>query len=304
MVENSVVKALNGARPRPGENPGGGLVACSAMSPAHPLGERLIAPQSGASRVDPDSTPGIDGRKHAEQELPQLAEKLGALQERLWAEGRRALLLVLQGMDTSGKGGTVGHVISAMNPAGVDVAAFKKPTDEELAHDFLWRIEKRLPGPGEVVVFDRSHYEDVLVTRVHALVEEPVWRARYEEINAFERRLTAAGTTILKCFLHISYDEQRQRLLARLDDPTKHWKFRERDIDERALWQAYMAAYDEAIARCSDAAPWFVVPANHKWYRNWAVATLLQETLERIDPSYPPTDLDVAALKRRLAPPN
>jgi polyphosphate kinase 2 (PPK2 family) len=155
-----------------------------------------------------------------------------------------------------------------------------------------------------VVVFDRSHYEDVLVTRVHALVEEPVWRARYEEINAFERRLTAAGTTILKCFLHISYDEQRERLLARLDDPTKHWKFRERDIDERALWQAYMAAYDEAIARCSDAAPWFVVPANHKWYRNWAVATLLQETLERIDPSYPPTDLDVAALKRRLAPPN
>ena len=274
------------------------------MPPAHPLGERLIAPQSGASRVDPDSTPGIDGRKHAEQELPQLAEKLGALQERLWAEGRRALLLVLQGMDTSGKGGTVGHVISAMNPAGVDVAAFKKPTDEELAHDFLWRIEKRLPGPGEVVVFDRSHYEDVLVTRVHALVEEPVWRARYDEINAFERRLTAAGTAILKCFLHISYDEQRERLLARLDDPTKHWKFRERDIDERALWQAYMAAYDEAIARCSDAAPWFVVPANHKWYRNWAVATLLQETLERIDPSYPPTDLDVAALKRRLAPPN
>jgi len=275
------------------------------MSPAHPLGERLIAPQSGASRIDPDSTPGIDGRKHAEQELPQLAEKLGALQERLWAEGRRALLLVLQGMDTSGKGGTVGHVISAMNPAGVDVAAFKKPTDEELAHDFLWRIEKRLPGPGEVVVFDRSHYEDVLVVRVHALVEEPVWRARYEEINAFERRLTAAGTTILKCFLHISYDEQRERLLARLDDPTKHWKFRERDIDERALWPQYMAAYDEAIARCSsDASPWFVVPANHKWYRNWAVATLLQETLERIDPSYPPTDLDVAALKRRLAPPN
>jgi PPK2 family polyphosphate:nucleotide phosphotransferase len=305
MVENSVVKLFNGAGHGGAETPVRGLVACAAMSPARTLGERLIAPQSGASTVDPDATPGIDGRKHAEQELPRLAEKLGGLQERLWAEGRRSLLLVLQGMDTSGKGGTVGHVISAMNPAGVDVAAFKKPTDDELAHDFLWRIEKRLPGPGEVVVFDRSHYEDVLVVRVHALVEEPVWRARYEEINAFERRLTAAGTTILKCFLHISYDEQRERLLARLDDPTKHWKFRERDIDERALWPQYMAAYDEAIARCSsDASPWFVVPANHKWYRNWAVAKLLQETLERIDPSYPPTDLDVAALKRRLAPPN
>lgn len=273
---------------------------------ARSLTERLTAPTDApASSVDADSTPGVEDRDEAESELRDLTEKLEGLQERLWAEGSRSLLVVLQGMDTSGKGGTLEHVVSSMNPAGVDVASFKKPTDEELAHHFLWRIEKRLPGPGEVVVFDRSHYEDVLVVRVHGLAEEGVWRARYDEINDFERRVTAAGTTIVKCFLHISYDEQRERLLARLDDPSKHWKFREGDIDERALWKDYMAAYDEAIARCStDAAPWFVIPADRKWYRNWAVATLLVETLERMDPRYPSTNLDVPALKARLAPPN
>ena len=275
-------------------------------STARSLTERLTAPTDApASSVDADSTPGVEGRDEAETELRDLTEKLEDLQERLWAEGSRSLLVVLQGMDTSGKGGTLKHVVSSMNPAGVDVASFKEPTDEELAHHFLWRIEKRLPGPGEVVVFDRSHYEDVLVVRVHGLAEEAVWRARYDEINDFERRVTAAGTTIVKCFLHISYDEQRERLLARLDDPSKHWKFREGDIDERALWKDYMAAYDEAIARCStDAAPWFVIPADRKWYRNWAVATLLVETLERMDPRYPSTNLDVPALKARLAPPN
>jgi len=267
--------------------------------------ERLLAPtDEPATSVDPDASPGAD-RKRAEDELPELRDRLEELQERLWAEGTRSLLLVLQGMDTSGKGGTVGHVVSSMNPAGVDVAAFKEPTDEELAHDFLWRIERRLPAPGEIVVFDRSHYEDVLVVRVHGLVDESTWRARYDQINAFERRVTEAGTTIVKCFLHISYDEQRERLLARLDDPTKHWKFRERDIDERALWRDYMTAYDDAIAECSsDVAPWYVVPADHKWYRDWAIGTLLVETLERMDPRYPPMDLDVPALKARLRPPH
>ena len=276
------------------------------MSEAHSLTERLRTPADApGSSLDSRSTPGVEDRKDAEAELTELAKKLEALQERLWAEGTRSLLLVLQGMDTSGKGGTVSHVVSSMNPAGVDVAAFKKPTDEELAHDFLWRIDKRLPGPGEVVVFDRSHYEDVLVVRVHELVDEPVWRARYDQINDFERRVADAGTTIVKCFLHISYDEQRERLLARLDDPTKHWKFRARDIDERARWQEYMNAYDDAIARCStDVAPWFVIPADRKWYRNWAIGTLLVETLERLDPRYPATDLDVLTLKARLAPPN
>jgi PPK2 family polyphosphate:nucleotide phosphotransferase len=275
------------------------------MCAARSLTEELLAPAGlPATSVDPDASPGAD-RKRAEDELADLRDRLEDLQERLWAEGTRSLLLVLQGMDTSGKGGTVGHVLSSMNPAGVDVAAFKNPTDEELAHDFLWRIEQRLPDPGEIVVFDRSHYEDVLVVRVHGLVDEPTWQARYVRINEFERRVAEAGTTIVKCFLHISYDEQRERLLARLDDPTKHWKFRERDIDERELWPDYMATYDDAIARCStDEAPWFVIPADHKWYRDWAVGTVLVDTLERMDPRYPPTDLDVPALKARLAPPH
>jgi PPK2 family polyphosphate:nucleotide phosphotransferase len=275
------------------------------MCAARSLTEELLAPAGlPATSVDPDASPGAD-RKRAEDELADLRDRLEDLQERLWAEGTRSLLLVLQGMDTSGKGGTVGHVFSSMNPAGVDVAAFKNPTDEELAHDFLWRIEQRLPDPGEIVVFDRSHYEDVLVVRVHGLVDEPTWQARYDRINEFERRVVEAGTTIVKCFLHISYDEQRERLLARLDDPTKHWKFRERDIDERELWPDYMATYDDAIARCStDEAPWFVIPADHKWYRDWAVGTVLVDTLERMDPRYPPTDLDVPALKARLAPPH
>jgi PPK2 family polyphosphate:nucleotide phosphotransferase len=275
------------------------------MCAARSLTEELLAPAGlPATSVDPDASPGAD-RKRAEDELADLRDRLEDLQERLWAEGTRSLLLVLQGMDTSGKGGTVGHVLSSMNPAGVDVAAFKNPTDEELAHDFLWRIEQRLPDPGEIVVFDRSHYEDVLVVRVHGLVDEPTWQARYDRINEFERRVAEAGTTIVKCFLHISYDEQRERLLARLDDPTKHWKFRERDIDERELWPDYMATYDDAIARCStDEAPWFVIPADHKWYRDWAVGTVLVDTLERMDPRYPPTDLDVPALKARLAPPH
>ncbi len=260
-------------------------------------------------RVDPRAKLGFDGGKaDAEAARPALAERLSTLQEQLYAEGRtgghRSVLLVLQGMDTSGKGGVVRHVVGQVDPAGVRAVAFGPPTPEERRHDFLWRIRRALPAPGRIGVFDRSHYEDVAAVRVRGLVDRRTWTRRYGSINRFEAQLVANGTRLVKCFLHISPEEQRARLLARLDDPTKHWKFRERDIDERALWQAYMAAYDEAIARCSDAAPWFVVPANHKWYRNWAVATLLQETLERIDPSYPPTDLDVAALKRRLAPPN
>ena len=194
--------------------------------------------------IDPRSTPGVEDRETAEAELAALADRLDELQERLWVEGSRSLLVVLQGMDTSGKGGTVRHVFSSMNPAGVEVASFKKPTEEELAHHFLWRIEKKLPVPGEVMVFDRSHYEDVLVVRVRSLVPEDVWRARYEEIVAFEDRIAAGGTTIVKCMLHISYEEQRERLLARLDDPSKHWKFHEADIEERTRWQDYQAAYE------------------------------------------------------------
>jgi len=261
-------------------------------------------PGVAASAVATSATPGAKDRHEAERELPDLAARLEELQERLFAEGTRSLVLLLQGMDTSGKGGTVRHVVSMMDPAGVDVAAFKAPTEDELAHHFLWRIEGRLPSPGEVVVFDRSHYEDVLIVRVHGLVPEEIWRPRYDEINAWEAAVRERGTTIVKCFLHISYDEQRERLLARLDDPTKHWKFREGDIDERARWADYAAAYDEAIARCSTAAaPWYVVPADHKWYRDWAIARLLVETLETIGPRYPDTALDVERLRERLAPP-
>ena len=254
--------------------------------------------------IDPRATPGVHDRAEAEREMAALADRLDELQERLWVEGSRSLLVVLQGMDTSGKGGTVRHVFSAMNPAGVEVASFKKPTEEELAHDFLWRIERRLPVPGEIVVFDRSHYEDVLVVRVRSLVAETVWRPRYDEIVAFEERVAAAGTTIVKCMLHISYDEQRERLLARLDDPSKHWKFNETDVEERSRWLDYQAAYEDTIRECStDVAPWYVIPADRKWYRNWAISKLLVETLERMDPRFPQPDLDVEALKARLEPP-
>ena len=255
--------------------------------------------------IDPHATPGVGDRDKAEAAMEGLTDRLDELQERLWVEGSRSLLVVLQGMDTSGKGGTVRHVFSAMNPAGVEVASFKKPTEEELSHHFLWRIERRLPAPGEIVVFDRSHYEDVLVARVRSLVPETVWRSRYDEIVAFEQRVAAAGTTIVKCMLHISYEEQRERLLARLDDPSKHWKFNEADIEERSRWLDYQAAYEDAIRECStDIAPWHVIPADRKWYRNWAISTLLVETLERLDPRLPQPDLDVEALKARLAPPN
>jgi PPK2 family polyphosphate:nucleotide phosphotransferase len=255
--------------------------------------------------IDPRATPGVPDRKAAEGEMAELADRLDELQERLWVEGSRSLLVVLQGMDTSGKGGTVRHVFSAMNPAGVEISSFKKPTEDELAHHFLWRIERKLPVPGEIVVFDRSHYEDVLVARVRSLVPEDVWRSRYREIVAFEERVAAAGTTIVKCMLHISYEEQRERLLARLDDPSKHWKFNEADLEERSRWAEYQAAYEEAIRECStEQMPWYVIPADRKWYRNWAVSRLLVETLERIDPRLPQPDLDVDALKARLQPPN
>jgi len=252
------------------------------------------------SSVDPGSRPGI---RSGLIEAKTAADRnvLERLQERLRAEARRSFLLVLQGMDTAGKDGTIKHVIGSMDPQGCRVAAFKQPTPVELSHDFLWRIRKQLPRPGEVVVFNRSHYEDVVTVRVHELVPESTWRSRYETINDFEARLVASGTIIVKIFLHISYDEQRRRLLKRLDDPAKHWKFDEQDLVERERWDAYQVAYGDAIARCStDAAPWYVVPADHKRYRDWAVGRLVVETLTDANPRYPDPLLDVAALKKRL----
>jgi PPK2 family polyphosphate:nucleotide phosphotransferase len=258
------------------------------------------------SSYDPSAKPGgPPGKVHARAGTAGTGSRLTEVQDRLFAQSatgdRRRLLLVLQGMDTSGKGGTVKHVLSGLNPAGCRYRAFKPPTEEERAHHFLWRVERSLPQPGEIGVFDRSHYEDVLVARVRGLAPPAVWMQRYDEINAFERRLAEDGVTIIKVFLHISREEQLKRLLARLDKPHKHWKFSPSDIDDRALWPAYQEAYEAALARCSTpAAPWYVVPADRKWYRNWAVGRLLLEHLEEIDPQYPPADFDVEECRKRL----
>jgi PPK2 family polyphosphate:nucleotide phosphotransferase len=267
---------------------------------------RVPAGPVDLSALDTRATPGFDGDKAAgKAELAALGPRLSDLQERLHAEGvsggRRSLLLVLQGMDTSGKGGVVRHVIGQVDPQGCEIASFKAPTKEELAHDFLWRIRKRLPGPGKLGVFDRSHYEDVLVVRVHGLVPRSTWSRRYAAINRFEARLVTDQVRVVKVFLHTSKEEQRQRLLARLDDPTKHWKFNPRDVDERAFWGDYQEAYAAALERCnSDAAPWYRVPADRKWYRNWAVASLLVEQLEDMKLTWPKADFDVEEQRARL----
>ncbi|KQW12491.1 polyphosphate kinase 2 family protein [Streptomyces sp. Root369] len=237
--------------------------------------------------------------------MTDLATPLADLQERLWAAStagdRRRVLLVLQGMDTSGKGGTVKHVIGLFNPSGCRIHAFKAPTPKERAHPFLWRIKKALPQAGELGIFDRSHYEDVLIARVRALAPAAEIERRYDEINRFENALAGKGVTVIKCFLHISYDEQRDRLLKRLDRPDKHWKFHVSDIDDRALWPAYQQAYELALERCSTPhAPWYLVPADRKWYRNWAISRLLLEHLSELDPRYPKADFDVEEARRRL----
>ncbi|HEV2029322.1 MAG TPA: PPK2 family polyphosphate kinase [Candidatus Dormibacteraeota bacterium] len=251
--------------------------------------------------VDAAATPGLKGRKQLKRDLKKHRTKLFNLQERLFAEQKRSVLLVLQGMDTSGKDGTITHVIGNLNPEGVLISTFKQPTPEERRHSFLWRIRKRLPGKGLVGIFNRSQYEDVLIARVHDLAKPPVIERRYDLINRFERELVRGGTTVVKICLHISYVEQRLRLLERLRDPDKHWKFKETDIDERAFWDDYMSAYSIAITQCSTQwAPWYVVPANDKDYRNWAISRILLETFEQMDPQYPHPKLDIPRLVKRL----
>jgi len=273
--------------------------------PAKQVRELLVAkPGDGRFRlieIDPDTTPGLKGKHRAKTDLARHRDRLFKLQERLYAERKRALLVVLQAMDTGGKDGTVTHVIGNMNPQAVLISSFKAPTPEEKGHGFLWRIRKRLPEKGNIGIFNRSHYEDVLVARVHNLAPPDVIERRYEKINAFERKLTRSGTRVVKLMLHISYDEQRQRLIDRLKNPDKHWKFSEHDIDERGYWDDYQSAYSTAISRCStDWAPWFVIPADDKDYRNWAVASILIETLEEMNPQYPRPKLDVPRLIKRL----
>jgi PPK2 family polyphosphate:nucleotide phosphotransferase len=248
------------------------------------------------SAIDTRSTPGVKSRKKADTAFAAESAELAELQERVNAQGTRAVVLLLQGMDTCGKDGTVKHVVGQLNPAGMRVTSFKQPSPAELKHHFLWRIRRALPGQGYLGIFNRSQYEDVLIVRVHDLAP---WEQRYAEINRFEAK---AGVTWIKCMLHISRDEQRDRLLARLNDPTKIWKFNEGDLAERARWDDYQAAYQDALARCdTDAAPWHVIPADRKWYRNWAIQHLLLETLRELDPQYPKReDLDVPALEKRL----
>ncbi|TWG95840.1 PPK2 family polyphosphate:nucleotide phosphotransferase [Nocardioides sp. J9] len=259
------------------------------------------------SAIETDAAPGFDGKKaDGAAALASLAPELAELQERLFADGRagghRSVLLVLQGMDTSGKGGTLRSTVGLMDPQGVRITSFKAPTEEELSHDFLWRIEKALPPEGLVGVFDRSHYEDVLIGRVRELASPEEIRRRYDAINDWESALVEQGTTMIKCMLHISAEEQRERLLARLDDPAKHWKYNPGDVDERELWPAYQEAYELAIERTNtEVAPWHVIPADKKWYRNLAIGTLLVDALRSFDLSWPEADFDVEHEKQRLA---
>ncbi|MES1243820.1 MAG: polyphosphate kinase 2 family protein [Acidobacteriota bacterium] len=250
------------------------------------------------SRFDAGDTSGFKGGKGGKDDTQEIFDRLNdrleELQEMLWAEGRHKLLVVLQGMDTSGKDGTIRHVFDGVNPLGVRVASFKAPTPEELAHDFLWRVHPLVPGKGEMVIFNRSHYEDVLAARVRGFVPPAVWKQRYGQINDFEALLADTGTTILKFFLHIDAGEQKERLQERLDDPTKRWKFRKGDLEDRRLWDEYTAAYEDLLSRTSTKhAPWYVVPSNRKWYRNLVVASVIVEALEKLRLAYPEPEEDL-----------
>jgi PPK2 family polyphosphate:nucleotide phosphotransferase len=240
-------------------------------------------------KYDPADKSGFDGDKAAGlRRVAELNQRLEQLQELLYAEGKHRVLVVLQGMDAAGKDGCIRHVFDGVNPQGVQVASFGKPSKEELGHDYLWRIHKHTPAKGRMVIFNRSHYEDVLVVRVHGLVPEKVWQKRYRHINEFERMLADEGTTILKFYLHIDRDEQKERFQARLDEREKRWKFRRGDLDERKLWPKYQRAFEALLGETStDWAPWYVVPANRKWYRNLVVLTAIVDALEGLDMSFP-----------------
>jgi PPK2 family polyphosphate:nucleotide phosphotransferase len=237
----------------------------------------------------------------AEEVKPKVDEKLkriAKLQERLYAEGRRALLVILQGMDTSGKDGATKSVLRDVNPQGAIVSSFKAPSKEELSHDFLWRVDQKVPARGMIGLFNRSHYEDVLVVRVHELVPKSVWSQRYEQINNFERGLSESYVTIIKIFLHISQDEQKRRLEERVKEPDKHWKFNPDDLKERGFWRQYQKAYEDALSKCSTKwAPWYIVPADKKWYRNFVVADIVKDAFETMDPRFPPATFDPKTVK-------
>ena len=260
-----------------------------------------VAPGSKVrlKKMDPAFTDGHKSHKSAADEIAHYQQKLRELQDLLYAEHGHSLLICLQAMDTGGKDGVINHVLGAMNPQGCRVAAFKQPSPLEASHDFLWRAHKAAPARGEVVIFTRSHYEDVLIVRVHNLVPKAIWSRRYDEINDFESNLAANGTQILKFFLHISKEEQLKRFKERLDDPSKHWKISEADYKERGFWDKYVAGYEEALSRCSTKhAPWFIIPANHKWFRDLLIARIVVEHLEALKMQYPKSTVDLKCIRR------
>jgi PPK2 family polyphosphate:nucleotide phosphotransferase len=268
--------------------------------------ELLRASTNGGPRVnlidyDSSATFGLTEKK-ADKKVAKITPRLFDLQERLYAERKRALLIVLQGMDTSGKDGLIKHVIAGLNPQGTSIHAFKEPTPEEKRHHFLWRFRRVLPEPGTIGIFNRSYYEDVLVVRVKQLASPTTIERRYDEINKFEKELVDSGIALVKLCLHISYDEQRRRLSDRLTDPDKNWKFNVADIQERPYWDDYTSAYDIALTRCEAAAPWYVIPADNKWFRDLAASRILLETLVEMNPQYPRPKLPVKALLKRLEP--
>jgi len=239
-------------------------------------------------KFDPGYTGKFKDKSETERETAENAAKIGELVYKLYAEKKQSVLIVLQGIDTAGKDGTIRSILKEVNPQGIQIASFKQPTEEELAHDFLWRIHQKVPGKGELRVFNRSHYEDVIVVRVHDLVPREVWKRRYEQINAFEKFLNSSGTTILKFFLHISPEEQKARLKSRLADPNKRWKFSVGDLEERKFWDQYTEAFEEALTKCNtETAPWHIIPADHKWYRNLVIGRTVKKTLEALNPQYP-----------------
>ena len=250
--------------------------------------------------VDPGYKGGHENADKAADEIAHFKQKLGEHQSVLYAEKRHSVLIVLQALDAAGKDGTVNHVFSAFNAQGARVAGFKQPTPEEHAHDFLWRVHPHAPGRGEIAIFNRSHYEDVLVTRVHKLIDEQTWTARYRRINEFEALLADNDTTILKFFLHIDRDQQLARFAERLKDPGRNWKISESDYSERALWDDYIAAFEEAMAATSTKqAPWYVIPANHKWFRNLAVSQIVADTMHDLGMRYPAPTVDLAEIRRK-----
>jgi PPK2 family polyphosphate:nucleotide phosphotransferase len=267
-----------------------------------PLADHPYRVQPGSS-VDLGQRPTRDdklfsgGKGEGKELMPCLADQVGDLQEMLYAEGKKKFLFVIQAMDTGGKDGTIKDVFESVNPQGLRCEPFKKPTSKELAHDYLWRVHKKVPGKGELVIFNRSHYEDILAVRVRDIAPESVWSKRYDHINQFERMLSDEGCAIVKIFLHISPDEQKERLQARLDNPAKHWKFNPGDLEDRAMWPKFMQAYQDVLARTStDYAPWYVIPADRKWYRNLAVANIVIDTFRGLDMSYPEPDFDPEAI--------